>query len=57
MLQPAPHFDVVAENFRAGVAQLVLIPRLPVKFADVAEGVPWLAEHTDDVLTDGVIGP
>jgi formyl-CoA transferase len=37
-----------------GVAQPVLIPGLPVKFADVAEGpetrVPWLDEHTDDVL-------
>ncbi len=32
----------------------VLIPGLPVKFADVAEGpetrVPWLGEHTDAVL-------
>jgi formyl-CoA transferase len=53
----------------------VLIPGLPVKFADVAEGpetrVPWLGEHTDEVLatelglgadelralrSDGVIG-
>jgi crotonobetainyl-CoA:carnitine CoA-transferase CaiB-like acyl-CoA transferase len=38
-----------------GVAQPVLIPGLPVKFADIAEGpetrVPWLGEHTDDVLT------
>ena len=37
-----------------GVAQPVLIPGLPVKFAEVAEGpesrVPWLGEHTDDVL-------
>jgi formyl-CoA transferase len=37
-----------------GVSQPVLIPGLPVKFADVAEGpesrVPWLGEHTDDVL-------
>jgi crotonobetainyl-CoA:carnitine CoA-transferase CaiB-like acyl-CoA transferase len=37
-----------------GVAQPVLIPGLPVKFADVAEGpdtrVPWLGEHTDAVL-------
>ncbi len=37
-----------------GVDQPVLIPGLPVKFADVAEGpesrVPWLGEHTDDVL-------
>jgi len=36
------------------VAQPVLIPGLPVKFADVAEGpetrVPWLGEHTDEVL-------
>ena len=37
-----------------GVDQPVLVPGLPVKFADVAEGpesrVPWLGEHTDDVL-------
>jgi formyl-CoA transferase len=38
-----------------GVDQPVLIPGLPVKFAEVTEGpesrVPWLGEHTDDVLT------
>jgi crotonobetainyl-CoA:carnitine CoA-transferase CaiB-like acyl-CoA transferase len=37
-----------------GVPQPVLIPGLPVKLADVAEGpesrVPWLGEHTDEVL-------
>jgi formyl-CoA transferase len=37
-----------------GVDQPVLIPGLPVKFGDVAEGpetrVPWLGEHTDGVL-------
>ena len=37
-----------------GVDQPVLIPGLPVKFAEVAEGpesrVPWLGEHTDEVL-------
>jgi formyl-CoA transferase len=37
-----------------GVDQPVLIPGLPVKFAEVAEGpesrVPWLGEHTDAVL-------
>jgi len=37
-----------------GVRQPVLIPGLPVKFADIAEGpdtrVPWLGEHTDAVL-------
>jgi formyl-CoA transferase len=37
-----------------GVARPVLIPGLPVKFADIAEGpesrVPWLGEHTDEVL-------
>ena len=36
------------------VTQPVLVPGLPVKFADVAEGpetrVPWLGEHTDAVL-------
>jgi crotonobetainyl-CoA:carnitine CoA-transferase CaiB-like acyl-CoA transferase len=39
-----------------GVAQPVLIPGLPVKFGAVAEGpetrVPWLGEHTDEVLRD-----
>ena len=34
----------------------MLIPGLPVKFAEVAEGpetrVPWLGEHTDAVLAD-----
>jgi formyl-CoA transferase len=37
-----------------GEARPVLIPGLPVKFAEVAEGpetrVPWLGEHTDGVL-------
>ncbi|HUE06743.1 MAG TPA: CoA transferase [Acidimicrobiales bacterium] len=37
-----------------GVEQPVLIPGLPVKFAEVTEGpesrVPWLGEHTDEVL-------
>lgn len=39
-----------------GVDQPVLIPGLPVKFADVAEGperrVPWVGEHTEQVLSD-----
>ncbi len=39
-----------------GVDQPVLIPGLPVKFAEVAEGpesrVPWLGEHTDAVLAE-----
>jgi crotonobetainyl-CoA:carnitine CoA-transferase CaiB-like acyl-CoA transferase len=38
------------------VDQPVLIPGLPVKFAEVTEGpesrVPWLGEHTDPVLTE-----
>jgi crotonobetainyl-CoA:carnitine CoA-transferase CaiB-like acyl-CoA transferase len=38
-----------------GVDQPVLIPGLPIKFAEVAEGpetrVPWLGEHTDEVLS------
>ncbi|HVA05703.1 MAG TPA: CoA transferase [Acidimicrobiales bacterium] len=38
-----------------GVAQPVLIPGLPIKFGQVAEGpesrVPWLGEHTDEILT------
>ena len=37
-----------------GVAQPVLIPGNPVKLSEVAEGpetrVPWLGEHTDEVL-------
>jgi len=37
-----------------GDAQPVLIPGLPIKFGQVAEGpesrVPWLGEHTDAVL-------
>jgi len=39
-----------------GVAQAVLIPGNPVKLSKVAEGperrVPWLGEHTDQVLRD-----
>jgi len=38
-----------------GVDQPVLVPGNPVKLSDVAEGpetrVPWLGEHTDEVLT------
>ena len=53
-----PHLagrNMLVEHPRTdGVEQPVLIPGLPVKFADVAEGpetrVPWLGEHTDDVL-------
>jgi formyl-CoA transferase len=37
-----------------GVEQPVLVPGNPVKLTDVAEGpetrVPWLGEHTDEVL-------
>ena len=37
-----------------GVDQPVLVPGNPVKLSDVAEGpetrVPWLGEHTDEVL-------
>ena len=37
-----------------GVDQPILVPGNPVKMSDVAEGpetrVPWLGEHTDDVL-------
>jgi crotonobetainyl-CoA:carnitine CoA-transferase CaiB-like acyl-CoA transferase len=45
-----------------GVDQPVLLPGLPVKFAEVAEGperrVPWLGEHTDEVLTTELgLGP
>lgn len=38
-----------------GVDQPVLVPGNPIKMSDVAEGpetrVPWLGEHTDQVLT------
>ncbi|HEY2214216.1 MAG TPA: CoA transferase, partial [Acidimicrobiales bacterium] len=38
-----------------GVEQPVLIPGIPIKFAQISEGpesrVPWLGEHTDEVLT------
>jgi crotonobetainyl-CoA:carnitine CoA-transferase CaiB-like acyl-CoA transferase len=37
-----------------GIAEPVLIPGNPVKLTNVAEGpetrVPWLGEHTDEVL-------
>jgi formyl-CoA transferase len=37
-----------------GVEQPVLVPGNPIKLSDVADGgetrVPWLGEHTDDVL-------
>jgi formyl-CoA transferase len=37
-----------------GIAQPVLIPGLPIKFGEISEGpdtrVPWLGEHTDEVL-------
>src|SRR6202020_1456313 len=54
-----PHLagrHMLVEHPRAdGVAQPVLIPGLPVKFAEVSEGpetrVPWLGEHTEDVLS------
>lgn len=46
MLVEHPRFD--------GVAQPVLVPGNPIKMSRVAEGpetrVPWLGEHTDDVL-------
>ena len=47
--------NMLVEHPRAdGVGQPVLVPGLPVKFAEVTEGpesrVPWLGEHTDDVL-------
>jgi formyl-CoA transferase len=53
-----PHFAVrhmLVEHPRTdGRSQPVLIPGLPVKFAEMAEGpesrVPWLGEHTDQVL-------
>ena len=61
-----PHLagrNMLVEHPRTdGVDQPVLIPGLPVKFADIAEGpetrVPWLGEHTDDVLAGELgLGP
>lgn len=48
--------DMLVEMPRTdGVAQPVLTPGNPVKISGVAEGpehrVPWLGEHTDEVLT------
>ena len=47
---------LVAHPRTDGVEQPVLIPGLPIKFGQVAEGpdsrVPWLGEHTDAVLTE-----
>lgn len=45
---------LVAHPRTDGVEQPVLLPGLPIKFADVSEGpetrVPWLGEHTNHVL-------
>jgi crotonobetainyl-CoA:carnitine CoA-transferase CaiB-like acyl-CoA transferase len=45
---------MLVEHPRPDGGPPVLIPGLPVKFAEVSEGpegrVPWLGEHTDDVL-------
>lgn len=54
-----PHFamrDMLVEMPRTdGIAAPVLTPGNPVKISGVAEGpesrVPWLGEHTDEVLT------
>ncbi|MGH9113429.1 MAG: CaiB/BaiF CoA transferase family protein, partial [Acidimicrobiales bacterium] len=53
-----PHLaarDMLVEVPRCdGVDQPVLVPGNPVKMSNVAEGpetrVPWLGEHTDEVL-------
>jgi len=46
---------MLVEHPRPDGGPPVLIPGLPVKFAEVAEGpetrVPWLGEHTDEVLS------
>jgi crotonobetainyl-CoA:carnitine CoA-transferase CaiB-like acyl-CoA transferase len=55
-----PHHEardmLVAMPRPDGVEQPVLIPGNPVKISGVARGperrVPWLGEHTDDVLSD-----
>jgi formyl-CoA transferase len=53
-----PHFaarHMLVEHPRPDGGPPVLIPGLPVKFTEVAEGpegrVPWLGEHTDEVLS------
>jgi len=53
-----PHLagrHMLVEHPRPDGGAPVLIPGLPVKFAEVSEGpesrVPWLGEHTDEVLT------
>ena len=48
--------DMLVEVERTdGVEQPVLVPGNPIKMSRVAQGperrVPWLGEHTDDVLT------
>ena len=47
---------IVAMGRSDGVEEPVLIPGNPIKLAGVAEGperrVPWLGEHTDEVLHD-----
>ena len=53
-----PHLagrHMLVEHPRPDGGRPVLIPGLPVKFAEIAEGpeerVPWLGEHTDEVLS------
>jgi formyl-CoA transferase len=53
-----PHLlgrHMLVEHPRLDGGPPVLIPGLPVKFAEVSEGpetrVPWLGEHTDEVLS------
>ena len=45
---------LVAMDRTDGVDEPVLVPGNPVKLSDMAEGpetrVPWLGEHTDEVL-------
>jgi formyl-CoA transferase len=54
--------DMLVEIPRTdGLAQPVLVPSLPVKMSDMAFGperrVPWLGEHTDEVLGELGLGP
>ena len=52
----AQHHMLVEMERPDGVADPVLVPGNPVKLSNVAEGpetrVPWLGEHTDEVLSE-----
>jgi crotonobetainyl-CoA:carnitine CoA-transferase CaiB-like acyl-CoA transferase len=58
----AGRYMIVAMDRTDGVDAPVLLPGNPIKIAGMAEGpesrVPWLGEHTDEVLADELgLGP